>query len=248
MTKRLGDKIFQINSDYDVPAETLTAVQSRLRKWNRYGQLSDLTQLSTLREIGVENGVEPIKVANVYVVDPQIIVVDERIPELCRSKYLRPDGRLIACGGVRHKRSACPPYAPKPEKTREILSQSRAVVVIQAQSLGEYDNQKQLHRSLLAFERHLAKSGFGITGSWAAGPCRICEPENDCLGRGKCRQPKLRRFSMEGSGMAVFLICNRIATLTGNDSWKLELIKNWELPNQSPKTFKSVIAIAISQD
>jgi len=49
------------------------------------------------------------------------------------------------------------------------------------------------------------------------GPCRICEPENECLGEGKCREPKFRRFSMEGSGMGVFLTCDRIAELTGDD-------------------------------
>lgn len=248
MVERLGAKILEINSDYDVPVATLMADQSRLSRWRYYSELLGTTQVSTLREVEVENGLEPMKIARTCVVDPQIIVVDDRIPELCWFEYQRSDGRFLACGGIRHERSACPPYAPKPEKTREILSDSLAVVVIQAQDLKEYDEQKQIHQSLLAFECHLVNNGFSIAGSWTAGPCRICEPENDCLGKGKCRQPRLRRPSMEGGGMAVFSICDRIVALTGDNSWRLELIKNWELTDQSPITFKSVVAVAVSRD
>jgi predicted metal-binding protein len=130
--------------------------------------------------------------------------------------------------------------------TQGKLSASRAVVVVQAHNLTEYDHQKQLHHTLLAIEEYLGDSGFTVAGSWAAGPCRLCEPEEECLGQGKCRQPKLRRYSMEGSGMAVFLTCDRIANITGDNSWRLELIENWGLVNQSGKTFKSVVAVAVS--
>lgn len=231
MVETLQNKILRIHNDYVISGDSLSLTQSGVERWSRYSELAAMLQVGVLRGISVEEGVEPIRIINTYIIDPRLVVVDEKVPELCWSEYLRPDGRLLACGGVRHKRSACPPYAPKPAKTKELLSNSQAVVIIQAHDLVEYDNQKQLHRTLLAIEQHLVNGGFNIVGSWAAGPCRICEPENDCLSEGKCRQPKLRRFSMEGSGIAVFLTCGRIAELTRNDSWRLELIRNWELPN-----------------
>jgi len=245
MIERLRDKINLIHSEHQIPLSDLRVFQKELENWIDFPKLIRQTQIDILRGLKVQNGIEPIKLERSFVVHPRLIMVDERIPTLCWHLYKRPDGRLLACGGVRHKRSACPPYAPSPDKTRIALDESRAVVVIQAGGLSEYDQQRQLHRTLLSIEKQLEENAFNVIHSWSVGPCRICEPENECLGEGKCREPKFRRFSMEGSGMGVFLTCDRIAELTGDNFWRLELIDNWELNNQTSKMFKSVVAIAV---
>ena len=245
MVERLQDKINLIHSAHQVSPETLNLLQGRLNGWGRYPELISLTQVRVLKDISAENRVDPLLLANSVVVSPQVLVVDERVPGLCSLKYLRDDGCLLACGGIRHKRSACPPYAPKPAKTQETLSDAKAVVVVQAHNLTEYDHQKQLHHTLLGIEKSLCEKGFIVVGSWSSGPCRLCEPKEDCLGQGKCRLPRLRRYSMEGSGMAVFLTCDRIAQITGDDSWRLKLIEGWDLKAQSSQVYKSVIAVAV---
>ncbi len=53
---------------------------------------------------------------------------------------------------------------------------------------------------------------------------------------------------MEGSGMFVFETYARTAVITQDPGWNLELIKDWELPTQQPRTFKSVVAIAVQED
>lgn len=245
MVERLGDKIETIHADHKISPDALHLMQAKLDDWERYPELVGLMDVGFIRGIPVENGANPSMLANSAVIPPEIFVVDKRIPDLCMAQYLRGDDRLLACGGVRRQRSACPPYAPKPEETQEVLLASEAVVVVQAHGLTEYDHQKQLHHTLLAIESFLETRDFDVTGSWTAGPCRLCEPRLECLGQGKCRNPELIRYSMEGSGIAVFLTCDRIAEISQDDSWRMELIENWGLENQSSETFKSVIAIAV---
>jgi len=222
----------------------MESLQSQLLTWPRYRELASIVCPTQLNANYTER-LFPLQVGRTMVIPPELVVVDPKIPTLCQLPYPRTTGESLSCGGTRHHRSACPPYAPTPEQTQAKLSQANAVAVIQAENLTDYDHQKQLHYVLLQWEERLKTAGFNIVDSWAAGPCRICEPEQECLGNGKCRQPKLRRFSMEGSGMAVFATCERIADLSGDKDWKLELIENWKLPNQSRNNFKSVVLIAV---
>lgn len=246
MREKLWDKICLINSEYQISVDQLRLMQKEIEEWEDYSELARLAHVDSLRKLQTSNGIESKRLAESFIVHPQIIAVDNKIPQLCWSLFERPGGRLLACEGVRHQRSACPPFSPSPDATRNMLDEAKAVVVIRADGLTNYDQQRQLHHTLLAFEQHLSNNNFNVIQSWSAGPCRICEPEDDCLGQGKCRQPKKRRFSMEGSGMAVFLTCERIAELTGDNSWRLELIENWGLETRSRETFSSVIAIAVS--
>jgi len=242
--ERLQDRIEAINSRHKRSLGELLALQANLEQWPGYSQLSALTRIEVLGEIFVSSGPNP-KLEKVFIVHPKLIETDEEISTLCECVYLRPDGRLLPCGGVRHKRSACPPFAPTAEETRKTLNGASAMALFKTADFTEYQRQKDLHRTLLTIEEYLQNNGFEIVGSWSAGPCRVCEPENECLGEGKCRQSKLRRFSLEGSGMAVFLTCARIADITGDNSWQLELIENWGLESQSREAFPSVIAVAV---
>ena len=251
MTEKLWDRIQKIHEDHALDGRGLAAAQEQVKNWDRFAELENITRIEILRGLRAtagrrSAGLHPDMLARSVVVAPQVVMVDERIPGLCWHEYLRPDGSIRACGGVRNQRSACPGYgAPPPVETQNTLNQSAAVVVIQAHNLRHYDHQRQLHVTLVEIEKHIQSSGFELTASWSAGPCRICP---DCLGEGNCRAPKLRRYSMEGSGMGVFLTCERIAQLTGDQQWSLSLIENWELSNQSSPIFKSVVAIGIGSD
>ena len=243
MTETLWDKIQTIHADHPMLLEDLAALQSTAQAWERFAELQTLTRLEVLRSIHPPAGLNPELLARVALVSPAVVVVDERIPDLCAHPYLRSDGSLKACGGIRNRRSACPGSgAPLPAETRAMLDASRLVVVLQADGLRHYDHQRQFHVTLLAIEKHLRAGGFEITQSWSAGPCRIC-PE--CLGNGDCKVPELRRYSMEGSGMGVFLTCQRLAQFTQDPHWRLDLIQDWELSSQSQPTFKSVVAIGM---
>lgn len=238
----LQDRLTGIHKDHPMAIEEILERQRSLSGWEKLGAISAVCNLEALRKLRAKKGIAPDKIARVEIVHPEIIMVDDRIPNLCSAKYLRADGKLEACGGIRHKMSACPDFAPKPEETRRVLSDANAVVVVQAEGLTEYNHQGQLHRTLLKIENGVKENNFEVVGSWVAGPCRIC-PE--CLNDGDCRAPNLRRYSMEGSSIGVFLTCARIAGATGDENWKLDLIRHWGLPNQSSQTFKSVVALAV---
>lgn len=241
--RRLADKIQAFHQAHWLSAQEMLSHQARLFTWDHFLDLEQIVRPEGLSQAC--RGVMPGAMIRSFVLSPDVVVVDPEIPALCRAPYRRVDGALLACGGINHQRSACPPYAPAPEETLATLSRSRAVVVIQADGLCSYTDQKRMHLFLLDMEEHLAQAGYMIVGSWSAGPCRICEPEQECLGDGKCRKPKLRRYSMEACGMAVFALCERIASLSHDENWKLEIIENWGLPTQSRTDFKSVVAVAV---
>ncbi len=243
MPEKLWDKIQKIHADHPISLSDLFAAQAMRQDWDRFSELENSTRIEVLKAIPHKAGLNPVHLARSIIVQPEMVMVDDRIPGLCGHQYLRPDGTIKACGGVRNRRSACPGSgAPLPGDTQKLLDLSKVVLVVQAENLTNYDQQRQLHVTLLGIEKHIQKSGFEITHSWSAGPCRIC-PE--CLGNGDCRTPQLKRYSMEGSGIGVFLTCERIAQVTEDNHWSLSLIDNWELPNQSSPTFKSVVAIGI---
>ena len=242
--ERLADKIHAVNQDHPITQTDLLSLQSQCCGWDRYPDLTNIVHPKRLSSYCLEES--HLIIGRSAVVHPDVIVIDQRIPSLCHIPYLRPDGNLLECGGIRHQRSACPPYAPTPEVTQRKLSRARAAVVVQAEGLTSYDDQKRLHRFLLSIEDDLKAADIEIVGSWTAGPCRICEPEQECLGNGKCHQPKLRRFSMESCGIAVFSTCDRIANLSNDQNWRMELIEDWGLPTQSREDFKSVVLMAVT--
>lgn len=244
MLEHLADEISLFNLKHQKTASQLEVLQGSLERWDNYFRTMDLTEVDTLRGSGVEGGLEPEKLRRSMVVSPALPVVDAQVVGWCGRSYLRSDRSLSPCGGY-YQRSACPPFAPSPGETLRILGQSTGLVVIQAEGLTSYADQKRLHLTLLEVEKHLETRGVEVVCSWSAGPCRLCEPENECLREGRCRQPEGRRFSMEGSGIGVFLLGDEIARMTGDDSWELSLIENWGLQNQSRWEFKSVIALAV---
>lgn len=240
MPEHLADEISLFNLNHRKSASQLEVLQGSLERWGNYFRTLDLAEVDTLRGLGVEGGIEPEKLRRSTVVSPALPVADAQVVGWCGRSYLRRDGSLSPCGGY-YQRSACPPFAPSPGETLRILGEATGLVVIQAEGLTSYADQKKFHLTLLEVEKHLETRGVEVVCTWSAGPCRLCEPEQECLGQGKCRRPKERRFSMEGSGIGVFSLGDRVAQITGDKSWRFKLIDNW----QPGMPFKSMVAVAV---
>jgi len=93
----------------------------------------------------------------------------------------------------------CPPYGLAHEKTRELLSEYSQVMIIEGAPPG-----LDFHKNLLDLEKKAFLHGYYKALSFIAGPCTICA---ECPDTGKCRNPKLARPSMEGSGIDVYATC-----------------------------------------
>ncbi|MCG8551095.1 MAG: DUF2284 domain-containing protein, partial [Desulfobacterales bacterium] len=93
----------------------------------------------------------------------------------------------------------CPPNGLAHEKTRELLSEYAQVMIIEGAPPG-----LDFHTNLLDLEKKAFLHGYYRALSFIAGPCTIC---TECPDTGKCRNPKLARPSMEGSGIDVYATC-----------------------------------------
>lgn len=90
----------------------------------------------------------------------------------------------------------CPPHGMDHTQTRELLDAYSRIYLLRGAPPGN-----SFHKALLALEREAFLSGFHKAFVFGAGPCNVC-PE--CPEDGKCRNPKLARPSMEGSGIDVY--------------------------------------------
>ncbi len=75
-------------------------------------------------------------------------------------------------------------------------------------------------------------------------PCNACSAQA-CLCAKPCASPALQTQALESLGICVERICNDLADLTGNTSWRLRWLKHFGLPQQTPKTWKYVQAISV---
>ena len=89
----------------------------------------------------------------------------------------------------------CPPYAPSPEQTREVLdSYSVAFLIHWGQESGG-------RKVMAEIERRVFLMGFHKAFALAGGPCELCD---ECNMEGGCRHAYQARPSMEACGIDVF--------------------------------------------
>jgi len=88
----------------------------------------------------------------------------------------------------------CPPYAPFPAETREMLDQYKRAVLFEA---GRGEPKK----IAVALEKKLFLKGFYKAFGIGAGPCNLCKA---CAFEEGCRNPELARPSLESCGIDVF--------------------------------------------
>ncbi|MBU2567761.1 MAG: DUF2284 domain-containing protein [Elusimicrobia bacterium] len=175
---------------------------------------------------------------------PLNVVIDEKIKDLCCLNYERYNGRIEPCDGITDKRKGCPPYSPKVDDTIKILKESTVFLILQFEKITDTIVQKYIHNLTVKIEKELTKK-FNVLNTYCCGPCRVCA--EGCTTDEECRFPNIRRFALESCGFWVNKICEKAAdnTIYGDNNWKIEWVKNYGLPTQNPKEFKSVSGILL---
>jgi len=191
--------------------------------------------------------------ARVAVLPPELVVVDERFQNLCCLPYwtVYSDGkghayrRFDRCPGY-GKLPGCPPKARPVAEVKKLLDRSTHVIVLQTKRLQERWRVKWKFDVLHRLGREIDEvCGSGtVTGVFGSGPCAACNAQYCLYGR-PCKTPALRTASLEACGICVARLCDDLALLTGDRAWKLTWLRHFGLPQQRPKTWKYVEAIAI---
>ena len=109
------------------------------------------------------------------------------------------------------KRFTCPPYAPAPKETRELLKDYNWAILVEFTGLIKKADQLDVHRMIFELEREAFLNGLHKAFGFAAGPCKLCEScpaeeiENPSeYSKKYCRNPDKARPSMEACGIDIF--------------------------------------------
>jgi hypothetical protein len=183
----------------------------------------------------------------------ELIIVDQRIREMCRNLFFYPD-EYVKKTGVRFgpcpgfdKLSACPLFSPAPEETRAKLDAADIFIALQSRPFLKgpaVPGWQDVLIGKLKKEIERVNGKGSVTAAFGAGPCKVCYPQS-CLGGGKCRVPKERLYALESAGIPVGQLCKDMAFFTGNDGWKIKWIKFTGTPRQTPKRWKTTGGLAV---
>ena len=91
----------------------------------------------------------------------------------------------------------CPPYAPGPKETREIIANYKKALLIHTPSGWKAD----ISEIVSKLEKEAFLAGFYKAFGMGAGPCRLCR---ECDWKNGCRHADKARPSMEACGIDVF--------------------------------------------
>ena len=99
----------------------------------------------------------------------------------------------FGCGGYGSS-LVCPPYAPEPQETRQMLDEYRHAVLFEAAP-------REPKKIATALEREVFLSGFYKALGLGAGPCPLCD---ECSFEEGCQHPSEARPCMEACGIDVY--------------------------------------------
>ncbi len=109
------------------------------------------------------------------------------------------------------KRFACPPYAPTPGETREMLKDYHWALLLEFTRLTKKSDQLDVHSAIFQLEREAFLKGLHKAFGFAAGPCRLCKScpaekinSPNEYSKKHCRHPDRSRPSMEACGIDIF--------------------------------------------
>lgn len=191
--------------------------------------------------------------ARIAVLPPEIVIVDQRIKDLCTLPYwtiykdkkgsaYRAFGKCPGYGWL----PGCPPRSPSVQDVQKMLDQSHVLIVLQTKLQSErWDTRwkfRVLHRLAKDIEQVLGKRS--VTGLYGSGPCGACTAQT-CLHNQPCKSPHLKIISLESMGICVDRMCSDLALLTQQNSWQLNWVKHFGLPQQHPKRWKYVVALSV---
>ncbi len=171
--------------------------------------------------------------------------INEEIKEFCAIPFRREDGAVFACEGIVENWKGCPPHSPAVTETLEQISRSSAFLIMQFNGLDDTVYQKYIHHFTLKVRKELTEAGYDLVESYSCGPCRMCAA--GCNSNGDCRAPQLRLFALEACGFWVNHLCRKAAEhpVLGGDNWEINWLTDWNLPTQTPPTYRSVTGILL---
>ncbi|MCP4715815.1 MAG: hypothetical protein GY868_11915, partial [Deltaproteobacteria bacterium] len=191
--------------------------------------------------------------ARIGILPPELVVVDQRIKDLCSlpfwTRYEDPAGKVYQhfnkCPGV-GRLPGCPPNSPDVAKVQTKIDSSDLFIVLQTKLQAErWDTRWKfdvLHR--LAKDIRAALNREAVKEIYGSGPCTACRKQ-DCMHELPCKSPSLKTISLESMGICVDRLCSDLALLSGDKRWQLTWLKHFGLPQQTPKQWKYVEAIAV---
>ena len=191
--------------------------------------------------------------ARIGILPSELVIVDERFKNMCCMPYWTV--YKGAAGGV-YKRfdrcpgygwlPGCPPQSPSVETVQAVLDRADLFIVLQTKLLSERWKVgwkfAVLHRLARDIEAVLGKGT--VIERYGSGPCNACTAQH-CLHSQPCASPKLKTISLESMGICVDRLCSDLALLTGDPRWRLTWLKHFGLPQQTPKKWKYVEALAV---
>jgi hypothetical protein len=149
----------------------------------------------------------------------ELVISDQRIREMCRNMFLRPEEyakktgiRFGPCPGL-ETMSACPMFSPGPKEIRVKLDKADIFIAMQSKNFVERAQIPGWHDFLITklkkeIEQIVGKGS--VTIAFGAGPCQVCHPK-------PC----------------------------GDESWKIKWIKYFGTPKQTRKQWKLTAGLAV---
>ncbi len=148
---------------------------------------------------------ETLGASKVELLDPEVIIVEDRLAMFCREPQCQFYGLA----------PSCPPHVAGPDGMRKMLKKSRYVVVVKIDvpsSILFSDQRRELmqllHEIVAGVELAALEKGFGQSKGFAGGSCKdlFCHAYPHCQFLSKerrCRYPEISRSSMSGFGVNV---------------------------------------------
>lgn len=220
---------------------------------NKVRSLPGLAELLTpghIRSYPVEGAAFFSRVA---VLPPELVIADERFKAMCCLPFwtiYRGTGsatykRFDRCPGYGWL-PGCPPHAPAINEVQKKLDAADLFIVLQTRLLTErwgvgwkFD---VLHRLAADIEKALGPGA--VIERYGSGPCNAC-PAQHCLHSRPCEAPRRKTVSLEAMGICVDRLCADLALVTGDARWRLTWLRHFGLPQQTPKKWKYVLALAV---
>ncbi len=213
--------------------------------------LKELISLSRIRSYPHEGAKN---FARVGLLPPEMVIVDQRLKDLCQMPYwiFRPDAggektkHFDRCPGY-GKLPGCPPNSCPVEEVEGKLKKADLFIVFQTRLTSKRgDLAVWKFHVLNRLKRDVEKSlGEGaVIEKYGSGPCAACKTIA-CMTGKPCKTPKLKTISLESMGICVDRLCEDLADLTGQKAWKINWIKHFGFPQQKPKSWKYVEALAV---
>lgn len=251
--KNVVDSILQDNKK--ARSFTLTRkkqfYKNSLKLLENCSALKELISLSRIRGYPYEGAKN---FARIGILSSEMVIVDQRIKDMCQMPYwiFRPDtggnqvktfGRCPGYGNL----PGCPPNTISVEDVEAKLNKATLFIVLQTKLTsrrGDLATWKfhVLNRLKRDIEKVLGKGS--VVEKYGSGPCAAC-PAISCMQGKSCETPKLKTISLESMGICVDRLCEDLADLTGQKAWKIKWMKHFGFPQQKPKSWKYVEALAV---